>query len=404
MAGLWIKRVLAAAAALAIAGAIVYAMLPAAVLVDLTVVGRGPLEVTVEDDGQTRIRERYVVSSPLAGRLLRIELRAGDPVEAGKTLLAVVEPGDPALLDARALAEAEARLRAAEAASKQAEPNLEQARAALDFARSEHRRLKRLHEQRQVALSELERAELEERTQLEAYRAAEYAVQIARFEADLARAALVRTRPESSTSAEPWRMEIHSPIDGRVLRVLQESALVVSAGTPLVELGDPSDLEVVVDVLSSDAVRIRPGDPVRLEHWGGENPLAARVRLVEPSGFTKISALGVEEQRVNVIIDFDGPLDQRAALGDGYRVEARVVIWQGDDVLQVPTSALFRYRGDWAVFVVERGRAVRRVVRLGQRSTWAAEVLEGLSAGEAVIIHPSDKVDPGVRVRPRDDG
>jgi HlyD family secretion protein len=223
--------------------------------------------------------------------------------------------------------------------------------------------------------------------------------EIARFELDLARAALLRTRPaEDYPNDDAWQLEIVSPITGRVLKVMQESATVVAAGTELIELGDPADLEVVIDVLSADAVRVEPGDAVLLEHWGGDEPLRGTVRLVEPSGFLKISALGVEEQRVNVIIDLDEPPEEWASLGDAFRVEARIVVWEEPDVLQVPLGALFRSGGQWSVFVV-RGERVELVpVEIGRRTELAAQILGGLAEGERVVVHPSDQVTNGAEV------
>ncbi|MBI3467593.1 MAG: efflux RND transporter periplasmic adaptor subunit [Planctomycetes bacterium] len=381
--------------------ALVYAFRPQPVPVDTERVTRGPLLVTVDEDGRTRIRERYVVSSPLAGRLSRIQLKPGDAVKAGNTTLALIEPADPSLLDARARAEAQARVNAATAAIEQAKSNSQRAIAALEAAQTDFRRAQALVEKRSISQDEFEEAQLQLRTKVEEARSAGHAVQIAQYELELAQAALLRTDPQAETSGETWRMEIDSPINGRVLRVMQESAGIVTAGTPLIEVGDPQDLEVVVDVLSSDAVKIAPGDRALLEHWGGPRPLEGRVRLVEPSGFTKISALGVEEQRVNVIIDFVAPPAERPSLGDAYRVEARVIVDEAPSALKVPNSATFRSGDEWAVFVVSDGRAVVRPVKLGRRNEHEAEVLGGVADGDLVIVHPSDKVTAGVAVEPR---
>jgi HlyD family secretion protein len=389
------------AAAAGLVAALVYAFRPQPVPVDTEQVTRGQLLITVDEDGRTRIRERYVVSSPLAGRLSRIQLKPGDAVTAGNTILASIEPADPALLDARARAETQARVNAATAAIAQAKSNTQRASAALEAAQADFRRAQALIEKRSISEDEFEEAELQLRTKVEEARSAEHAVRIAQYELDLAQAALLRTDPKAETSGDAWRMEIDSPINGRVLRVMQESAGIVTAGTPLMEVGDPQDLEGVVDVLSSDAVKISPGDRVLLEHWGGARPLEGRVRLVEPSGFTKISALGVEEQRVNVIIDFVAPPAERPSLGDAYRVESRVIVDEVASALKVPNSATFRSGDDWAVFVVKGGRAVVQVVKLGRRNEHEAEVLEGLTEGELVIVHPSDKVAAGVAVEPR---
>lgn len=383
---------------------LVYAFWPKPRLVDIAEVTRGPMEVTVDEEGKTRIRERYVISAPLAGQLRRITLKSGDPVKAGKTLIAVIEPSDPALLDARSLAESQARVKAAEASVAQAGPNLERARVALEFAQSEYRRARQLAERQSVSPQELQNFETQLRIRTEELKAAQFAEQIARFELELAQAALLRVQPQKTDAdtrnpnGSLARIDIRSPIDGRVLHVFQESAMVVAPGTKLIEVGDPADLEVEVDVLSSDAVQIEPGAPVRLEHWGGDRPLLGAVRLVEPAAFTKVSALGVEEQRVNVLIDFTEGPQARAELGDGYRVEARIVTWRKDDVVRVPASALFRSGEDWSVFQVVDGHARLAKIKIGHTNAQYAEVLEGLSPGDRVVVHPSDNVADGVAV------
>lgn len=382
-----------------------YAFWPQPVDVDLATVDRGSLQVTVDEDGKTRIREKYVVSAPLAGRLLRINMDAGDKVEAGKTLLATIEPRDPELLDARTIAQAEARVRAAEATLKKMEPMMEQVRAAQAFAEAELARARSAGSA--VSKSELENAEYENRRSSEEQRSTRIQEEIARFELEQAKAALLRTRPrennegDSASNGNGWTFTIYSPINGQVLRVLQESAAVVTAGTPLLELGDALDLEAEIDVLSRDAVKIKPGAKVLFEHWGGDRDLLGRVRLVEPSGFTKISTLGVEEQRVNVIVDFVDPPESRTALGDGFRVEARVVIDEADDVLKVPTSALFRVGKESAVFKVVDDVVHEQFVKIGRQNGLEAEVLEGLANGDRVVIHPSDQIEDGVVVRQR---
>lgn len=385
-----------------VAAAVGYAFVPPPIPVDQAEVVRGPLRVTVDEDGRTRIRERYIVAAPLSGQLRRIRLDAGDAVRAGETLLAVIEPSDPSLLDPRARAESEARVKAAEAAVQRADPILASARAALDFARKEHERAEQLAQRNGSTRQQLEHAELLLRQRTEEEKSARFAAEIAGYELELAKAALLRTAPAESLSAEEeWQFRIRAPIDGVVLRVVQESATPVTPGTQLLELGDPDDLEVEVDVLSSDAVKISPGDDVLLEHWGGQQPLHGVVRRVEPSAFTKISALGVEEQRVYVLIDLTDPPAERATLWDGFRVEARIIIWQRDDVRKVPTSALFRHEGQWAVFRIVNGHAVLQGVQLGRRNALEAEVVEGLAPGTRVIVHPNDKITDGVAVAPR---
>lgn len=405
----------------AIAAGLGYAFMPQPAEVDLAEVKRGTLRVTVDEDGKTRIREKYVVSAPLVGRLLRINMDAGDAVAAGKTLLATIQPRDPELLDARTIAQSEARARAAEAALRQVEPQLEEVRVAQAFAEKELVRARRAARGDAISQSELENAVLMYRQRSEELRSTRIAEEIARFELQQAQAALLRSRPpaevagtDSSNPEESpdevqlamngnggWNFTIVSPITGRVLRVFQESAAVVTAGTPLLELGDPLDLEVEVDVLSRDAVQIHPGATALLEHWGGDHTLLGRVRLVEPSAFTKISTLGVEEQRVNVIIDLVDPPESRRTLGDGFRVEARIVIDEARDVLIVPTSALFRIGSESAVFRVNDDMVHLQKVKVGRQNGLEAEILEGLDEGDRVVVHPSDQVEDGVAVRQR---
>lgn len=388
---------------LAVTAAIVYGLLPRPIEVDAARVRRGSMRVTVDEDGKTRVKERYVVSVPLAGRLLRIGLHAGDPVERGKTVIAAIEPNEPELLDARAVAQAEARVKAAEAAKERAGPLVDSARARHEIAETTFARLRQLGDKGSVTRQEVDDAEHRLRVATEDARAAKFAAQVAAFELEQARAALIRSRPGGGDSSA-GRFEIRSPIGGRVLRVFQESAAAVAVGARLVELGDPADLECEIDVLSTDAVKIRPGTRAILENWGGDASLEGRVRLVEPAAFTKVSALGVEEQRVNVLIDFVGPLDQREALGDGYRLDARIVVWEGRDVLEVSTGALFRRGADWAVFAVVAGKARLHRVRIGRNNGLDAEVLDGLAEGDRVILHPSDKIDDGTRIVPRPEG
>lgn len=394
-----VSRILGVIVVLAVVGAIVMAFLPQPVVVETAAAERGPLRVTVDEDGQTRIKDKYIVSSPLAGQLQRIRLRAGDEVRAGETTIATIDPSDPSLLDARAVAEAEARVQRGEAAVRRAESALERANIEMSHAEDEMGRVVTAAEGGGATRQEVEAAITAWRSAREMYNAAQHERDIARFELEMARAALIRSRPQEHPDQEDSQLRVHAPIDGRVLEVFEESMTIVQPGTRLVELGDPHDLEVVIDVLSTDAVRIRPGAPVLFEYWGGEEVLHGNVRLVEPQAFTKISALGVEEQRVNVIIDFVDPVEMRETLGDGYRVEARIIVWEEDDVLLVPTIALFRVDGEWAVFVVEDGRAHLRRVEIGRQSGLQAQVISGLEEGEIIVTHPGDRVEDGRAVQ-----
>lgn len=384
-----------------VAGAIAYAFVPGPVPVDLAPAVKGPLRVTVDEDGKTRIKERYTVTAPLSGRMLRVELHPGDRVKAGKTLLFAIEPTDPALLDVRSRTEAEARVKAAEASKAVAAAKLDRARQVLELATHDFERARQLLASKAMTREDYDNAEHKERMARDELRTAQFGVQVATFEVDIARAALVQTRPGASRENGNGRFDVHTPIDGSVLRVPQESAGPVTAGTKIIELGDPTDLEVEVDVLSADAVKVTPGAKVLFEHWGGDEPLHGRVRLVEPAGFLKVSALGVEEQRVNVIVDLTDPLEKRRTLGDAYRVEARIVVWEGDEVLKVPAGAVFRQDVGWAVFRSGGGKAQWCSVRVGRTNGLETEILEGLEAGDKVIVHPSDRIKDGVRVSPR---
>ena len=380
--------------ALLVAGIAAMALWPETTEVDIVEVKRGPLEVTIDEEGETRVRERFLVSAPVAGRLLRVELEPGDQVRRGKTVLARLVPAAPALLDARSQAELKAAADAARAAVGQAEAERARTRAALERAQAALKRQQDLFQAGLIAPEELETAQTTLRTTDEARRAAEFNVARAQFELESSRARL------QAPSAGGRPVEVVSPVDGVILKRFRESEAVVPVGEPIVEVGNPHALEVISDLLSADAVRVQPGQLVRLEQWGGSAALAGRVRRVEPSGFMKVSALGVEEQRVNVVIDFVDPA-AATALGDNYRAEVRIVVWKADNVLKVPTGALFR-RGDvWAVFLVE-GNVVRtQVVTLGQRTATDAEVVAGLEAGAAVVLHPPDNLTDGTRVRQR---
>lgn len=394
------RRLATAAIVLVVAALLIWAFLPAPVPVEIASVSGGPLEVTLDEEGETRVRDRFIVSAPVAGRVLRLELEPGDPVRANRTLLATFQPAAPALLDARTRAELTARVQATDAALERARAVAEQ--AAAERAQSE-RNLRRARELAQSGLSpagEFELAETAAQTRREAFEAAEAMVRSAEAERRAVRAQL-----QTGSGRGGPAIELRSPIDGVVLRRIRESEAVVPQGEPLVEVGDIGRLEIVADYLSADAVRIRPGQRVHVERWGGGATLPGRVQRVEPSGFTKISALGVEEQRVNVIIDLDAPAgaptSPGAQLGDRYRVEVRVVLSSSDRVLRVPVSALVRQGERWSVFAVEGGRAVTRPVEIGARNETFAEVRSGLADGAAVIAFPGEKVIDGVAVTPQ---
>jgi HlyD family secretion protein len=404
---------------LALAGGVValawLGMRPRPVEVDAATVTRGPFELTVEEDGETRIRDPYLISAPLSGRLERVELEPGDPISEGQ-VIASIDPGEPGLLDARTEAESEARVRVFEAAHRRALTQVEKARAEETKAKRYYERDKVRQEKGEIALPMLEDAEHLLRVAQNDVSSAESAVDIAQFELDQARAALLHSRNLRTEGNDATRQfEIRSPIDGVVLRKFQESSTVIVAAGPILEIGDPDDLEIRIDVLSEDAVKIRPGNRVRLEHWGGPQPLEALVRRVEPSAFTKISALGVDEQRVWVYADFSpggtppaivGDKRPRGEqlLGDGYRVEAEIIVSREESVLKIPSGALFRDRsaGGWCVYRVVGGKAVPTPVERGQDNGIETSLGGGLGEGETVILHPGDRVRPGVPVRIRE--
>lgn len=398
----WRKLVLILAA-LGVVGLVVYGFLPQPVEVDVGKVTRGRLVVTVDHEGKTRVKDRYVVAAPLAGDMQRVALRAGDKVGAGYTPLTAITPGPAALLNERELAHAKGKVEVAAANRKAAAVRLELAQTTLKLARDELARVRTLIQRKSASQHDLDTAMHKERAAELEIHAARWGEQIARWEEDVARAALVRAQPDAPDDVRDRPLVLKSPINGVVLRVFQESATPVTPGQKVLELGDLTELECEIDLLSADAVKVTPGARVFLEHWGGERPLPGRVRLVEPSGFTKLSALGVEEQRVNVLVDFLDPPGKRPPLGDAYRVEARIVVWEADDVLKVPAGALFRHEGKWAVFVAADGRAELRHVRAGRSNGLETEVVEGLNENDAVILHPGDRIRPGGAVRARDE-
>ncbi len=377
---------------LALLALIAFAMRPHPIRVDAAALTRGPLRVTIDEEGRAQVKRRYVVSAPLSGKLLRIELHVGDEVAEGDVLARLV-PADAPLLDPRARAEQEARLHAAEAAVAQAGASVARARVGDAIARDDVTRKRTLARSNAISAHELELAESETLAREQDLASAEFGAKVADHQLAEARAALARGR-----SGRVDEFEIVAPASGRVLRVLRESEGVVTAGTALVEVGDPSALEVVADLLTVEAVRVRPKMAADIDHWGGAHALQARVRSVDPSGFTKVSALGVEEQRVRVILDLAGAPSEWHALGDNYRVEVHIVVWQADDVLRVPTAALFRRGDSWAAFTVADGRVRSQTLDVGEESPTAAEVRGGAHAGELVVLRPSESLREGMRV------
>ncbi len=382
--------------ALVVAAGLVWGFWPRPVKVEIAQVVRQPMDVSVEEEGRTRVKERYELYAPVAGYLRRIELEPGDAIESGQVLVEL-EPLRSTVLDPRSRAEAEARVRAARSALERARSEMERARAQAELADEQFLRRRDLLTQELISRSEFDQAESDKRGADAALEAARSAVQVARYDLAAAEAVLEYSAAgEAGGTVET--VQLRSPVSGVVLKRYRESEGVVDSGTPLLEVGDPAQLEVEVEVLSRDAVRITPGGTVFFERWGGGRAIEGRVRNIEPQGFTKISALGVEEQRVLVIADFVAPREAWERLGDGYRVEARFVVWSRDDALTVPASALFRRDGNWAAFRVAGGEAELVPVDIGENNGLTAEVLGGLSQGDAVIVHPDDAIGDGVRV------
>lgn len=400
LSGEMIKKALMGAVALILLLGVVRAFMPQPVAVDFAIVERAGIEVTIHGEGKSRVRENYLVSAPIAGRLLRIEREPGDEVIAGDTIVATMEPADPVFLDVRSEAQALAQIGASEAARELAKAQLSRKQAELKFAERELERARELAGRANISERTLDQRELGVKTLEAEVATAGSNLQKAESELALARAALIRPT-EGSEGGEFCCVQVVSPVSGRVLRLLQESAGVVQAGQPLLELGDLSDLEMVIDLLSTEAVKVDAGDQAYIDHWGGPYPLSAIVRLVEPSGFTKISALGIEEQRVNVILDVTEEPARWQNLGDGYRVEAFIVVDAKPDVVSAPVSALFRQQDRWAVYAVIDGEATLTPVSVGLRNERRVEILSGLAPGDVVVIHPPNTVSDGVSVAAR---
>lgn len=384
-----------------VASGLVWSFWPEPVQVNMARVTRGPMQVSVSDEGRTRVREVYRVSAPVSGQLLRIDKHAGDNVVGGETVVGDLLPTAPSFLDVRSRAQAEAAVKSAEAAKDLAAAEVRRAKAEQAFAVSDLKRARALVAGGAISKADLEHAELAYATKAAQGASAEAALKVKDFDLQTAKALLMNPGSTAASARQAASIALLAPVSGQVLRVLHESEAAVAAGTPLFEIGDPKDLEVVVELISEDAVSIRQGAPATLTDWGGTTPLKARVRLVEPSGFTKISALGVEEQRVNVLLDIVEPHSRWASVADGFRVVAHIVIWQSENALQVPISAIFRNGAGWVVFAVRDGHARLTAVRIGHVNDETAEVLAGLKKDEPVIVHPSDRVRNGVRVEVR---
>ncbi len=398
----WVKRSLATAAGIALVGALFWALRPQEIPVDTSKVGRANFLVTVDEEGKTRIRDVFVVAAPFAGTVRRSPVKVGDSVVKDETTVAVIDPPAPTIRDVRTSLELETQVKTCEAAVKLADAELRQAQAELKFAEGEFERTQTLTRKGVAASRTLERVEADLKQRQAAVARAEANILLRKSELDGARAR--QLGPEEATArtgaAATCSLEVKSPESGNILKLIAESEQTLNIGAPLLEIGDPSNLEIVIELLSADAVKVKPGAKAAIEGWGGPT-LHARVTRVEPSGFTKVSALGIEEQRVKTILTLEGPSKDWERLGHDYRVFARIEVFQAPDTLVVPLGALFRRGADWCVFTVMDGRAQVRVVGIGERNNSSAQVLSGLVEGEEFILHPSDRVVDGVRVQER---
>lgn len=401
MRKIWLKRAAGSLAlGLAMAVAVWFAW-PRPIAVDIATVKTGPMEVTVDDEGKTRVRHIYTVSAPVAGKVLRTSRHVGDQVAADETVVAVMQPTAPGFVDVRSREEIRAAVAAAEAAVKLAEHEVHRIEAGLEFARSELRRAQALARSEVISAKALDKAKLDVETNEAALGHAKAQLDVRRGERASVAARLIDPSSVAAPANPACCIQIRAPVTGRVLKLIQESETVVPVGAPLIEIGDPRDLEIAAELLSTDAVRIKAGSPVRIDGWGGP-PIRGRVKRVDPAGFVKVSALGIEEQRVLTVIDFVDPPDSWSQLGHDYRVIVHVTIWSADNALTVPVSALFRKGDDWAVFAIKDGRARATLVQVGRRNNRVAEVLSGVSAGDRVVLHPSDRVIDGVAVAERE--
>ena len=374
-----------------------YGFVPRPILIDKVIVKRDILEVTIEEEGKTRVIDRYLLSAPVDGYARRLDFDVGDKVEKDQRILCL-EPLRSNVLDPRSKAEAEAKVSAAKATLSAARRHVKATEADAEFAARELQRLQRLFDSKTISLDKLQQAETNARKTRANFESAQFDVEVAEFEKKAAEATL-KYSASGEVRAQPEIVPIRSPVSGKVLKIHHESEGVVSKGTPLLDIGDPLSLEVEVEVLSRDAVKIVPGTRVRFERWGGEQPLEGEVKQVEPVGFTKTSALGVEEQRVLVIVNILSPKHLWQRLGDGYRMETVFILSDDKDVLQIPSSAMFRNENGWAVFLIKEDRAVLKNISPGKRGGITVEILSGLEEGDQVINHPGNKLENNSRVR-----
>lgn len=394
------RLLLPTAIALVAIAALAWSFWPRPVPVDIASVTVGPMEVTVSEEGRTRVRETYQLSAPVNGRLLRVEVHAGDMVTGGKSKVAELLPTAPSFLDVRTRTQLEAVVKSAEAAKTLAAAELGRAKAELAFAASDLKRARLLEKSEAISTANVERAQLSYNTASAQYETAKAALQAKQYDLAAARAQMIEPSEGTAPPAQKG-IPLIAPVSGEVLRVLHESESTLAAGAPIMELGDPRSLEILAELVSEDAVKVHEGDAATITDWGGPGVLRARVRRIEPSGFTKVSALGVEEQRVNVLLDFADNADRLKKIADGFRVTVHIVIWCTPKALRVPTTAMFRHSTGWAVFAVRAGRAVLTPISIGHSNDEFAEVIAGLKEGDRLVVHPSDRVTDGGAVKGR---
>jgi HlyD family secretion protein len=406
----WVKRAIwGVASGITVVG-LAWLAWPRPIPVDMSAVAKGPMRVAVSDDGKTRVRHIYTVSAPIPGKVLRIShpdtkhemsLHVGDQVKANETVVAIMQPTIPGFIDVRSREELQAAVAAADAAINLAEAEIKRIQAALEFSRDDLQRAQTLSRSGTISVKGLEKAQLDVTTNEAALASAKAQLGVRRSERASIAARLIDPASVSARTGADCCIQIRAPVTGRILRIIQDSEATVPAGAPLIDIGDPLDLEVVADLLSTDAVRITPGADVQIDGWGGET-VKGKVVRVDPAGFLKVSALGIEEQRVRTTIDFAEPPEAWVRLGHDYRVIVHVLVWSADNVLTVPVGALFRNGNEWAVYAVRDGRARTTGVKIGHRNAQAAEVLSGLAAGDRVVLHPSDRVRDGAAVAQRE--
>lgn len=393
----WRRRIFVTGIIVIVLILLAYGFLPKTQEVDIVPVKRGPLQITIEEEGRTRLKDRFTISAPTAGYLRRINAKVGDVVKKGQRV-AVLEPLQSQALDPRSRATAEAAVASAEAALGAATERERVAKADIAYLEQRLERLKALYDKGSISKDQFDQINSETQKARAMQLAAAAEINVARSEVERAKVSL---KNFSTVKGSGNTIEVISPVNGAIFRIYHESEGAVNIGQSLIDVGDSRDLEVRVEVLSSDAVKIKQGTQVLFKRWGNDEPLTGKVTLVEPAGFTKISSLGVEEQRVLVIVDITSPPEQWRVLGDGFRMETHFIIWEKENILQIPASALFRLGDQWAVFVAEGGKAQKRVVEIGQRNGLAAEILSGLKENEQVLAYPDDAIGEGTKVKQR---